>query len=67
MTAVAAGKIPSGDAQGGGALLWGEPTALMCASGVGWRAACFGVGGTRPPRLSPEGKRERGDKIPLLS
>jgi len=26
-----------------------------------------GVGGTRPPRLSPEGKRERGDQIPCAA
>ena len=27
----------------------------------------FGVGGTRPPRLSPKGKRERGDQIPFAA
>jgi hypothetical protein len=35
------------------------------AGGFGWRGTCRGVGGTRPPRLSPEGKRERGESDSL--
>src|SRR5271170_2894566 len=42
----------AGDSQGGGSPSCG-----------GSRSIC-GVGGTRPPRLSPEGKRERGDQLP---
>jgi len=45
----------AGDTQGGGALLRG-----------GGRACC-GVGGTLPPRLSPQGKRERGDSFFLAA
>src|SRR5277367_5078854 len=42
----------AGDSQGGGSPSCG-----------GSRVFC-GVGGTRPPRLSSEGKRERGDQLP---
>jgi len=33
---------------------------MMRASGFGWRAACSGVGGTLPPRLSPGGGNGKG-------
>lgn len=54
-------KVSAGDAQGGrgpscgGSRLHGSASAVLLA-----RDVLAGVGGTRPPRLSPEGKRERG-------
>jgi hypothetical protein len=44
------------------ALLRGEPVARQCQRFLLARDVPSGVGGTRPPRLSPQGKRERGDQ-----
>jgi hypothetical protein len=58
----------AGDPQGGGSLSCGGSRLqrrLPALFAGGWRAS--GVGGTRPPRLSPEGKRERGDQIPCAA
>jgi hypothetical protein len=41
--------------------LRGEPVARQCQRSLLARVVPSGVGGTRPPQLSPEGKRERGD------
>ena len=36
-------------------------------NGFGWRAACRGVGGTRPPRFAPGGGNGKGgDQTSLL-
>jgi hypothetical protein len=58
----------AGDPQGGGSPSCGgsrQQRRLPAFFAGGWRAS--GVGGTRPPRLSPEGKRERGDQIPCAA
>ena len=48
--------------KGGSAPLAGGAGRIASDSAFCWREACSGVGGTRPPRLAPEGKRERGDQ-----
>jgi hypothetical protein len=57
----------AGDSQGGRSPSCGGSRRMGRASAFCWRGTCRGVGGTRPPRLSPEGKRERGDQIPCAA
>ena len=47
--------------------LAGGVAASMAASGPWLAGSVRGVGGTRPPRLAPEGKRERGNQIPCAA
>jgi hypothetical protein len=51
-----------GCARGARPLLRGEPVARSVPALFAGARRALGVGGTRPPRLSPEGKRERGDQ-----
>src|ERR1700694_1440420 len=51
---------PAGDSQGGGSPLVGGAGRTVRASAFGWLATCPGVGGTRPPRLSPGGGNGKG-------
>jgi hypothetical protein len=58
---------PAGDSQGGGQPSGGGSRPHRCVPAL-WAGAqrATGVGGTLPPRLAPEGKRERGDSNSLL-
>ncbi len=50
----------AGDAQGGGSPLVGGAGARCVPAPLAGRAACPGVGGTRPPRLAPGGGNGKG-------
>ena len=53
--------------KGAAALLWGEPAHDACQRFWLARAACSGVGGTLPPRLSPaQGETGKGESDSLL-
>jgi hypothetical protein len=55
----------AGDSQGGGSPSCGGSRRMGRAGGFCWRGTCCGVGGTRPPRLSPGGGNgKEGDQLP---